>query len=292
MSLPPPPPRSALSTEAPGAASVCYRHPKRQTGRRCTRCGKPACSECLVQASVGSHCLDCAKAARPDVKTRARFWSAKQPAIVTTGIIAANFLMFAYSVIRDPKALTGRQITVAHVELGLYKQPIAAHHEWYRLITSGFMHFGVIHIALNMYILFQLGQMIEPMIGRVRYLLVYLASLLGGSALALTLEGDKIAAGASGAVFGLMGFAAVGYYMRGINPLSTSIGSLLMMNLLLTFMFRGISIGGHIGGLIAGGLCAIIVAAPGHRSPPKWATYAAPIGVSALAVIVSVLVVG
>ena len=154
------------------------------------------------------------------------------------------------------------------------------------------MHYGFIHIALNMYLLYQLGQMIEPMIGRVRFGLVYLAALLGGSAGALVLGGGGVTAGASGAVFGLMGLAAVGYYLRGINPLSTSIGSLLMLNLFITFMFRGtISVGGHIGGLVAGGLCAFVVVAPAHRRLPSWATYATPVAVSLLCVVVSALAV-
>jgi membrane associated rhomboid family serine protease len=307
MSLPPPPPPTAVRTEGPGGASVCYRHPKRETGRKCTRCGKTACSECLVQASVGSHCVDCAKAARPDVKTRARFWSARQPAMITLGIIGLNVLLFLYSAVRDPRALSG-DLTITHFQLGLFDGglkggargplPDGSLYEtdggqWYRLVTSGFMHYGIIHIALNMYLLYQLGHMIEPMIGRVRFGLVYLAALLGGSAGALMLSGGGVTAGASGAVFGLMGLAAVGYYLRGINPLSTSIGSLLMMNLFITFMFRGtISVGGHIGGLVAGGLCAFVVVAPAHRRLPKWATYATPVGVSILSVVVAVMSVG
>jgi len=68
----------------------CYRQSNREAGRSCTRCGKSACSECLVQAAVGSHCLDCAKAARPDVKTKVRFWNARQPTLVTYPLMAIN----------------------------------------------------------------------------------------------------------------------------------------------------------------------------------------------------------
>ena len=87
---------------------TCYRHPDRQAGRRCTRCGKPACPSCLVQATVGSHCVDCAKAAKPDIKTRARFWSAGQHNLVTMSLIVANLAVFVGVLLwtRDTGALT------------------------------------------------------------------------------------------------------------------------------------------------------------------------------------------
>jgi len=133
--------------------------------------------------------------------------------------------------------------------------------------------------------------MLEPALGRVRFLLVYFAGLLGGSAGSLLLDSPSaISAGASGAVFGLMGLAFVGYYLNGANPLNTSIGSLLMINLVITFLFPRISIGGHLGGAAAGALTALVVMAPRHRAYPAWATYAAPLAVSALSVVVSVLV--
>ena len=87
MSLPPPP-----------VIAHCYRHPDRETGRSCTRCGKPACGDCLVQVSVGSHCVDCIKAARPDVKTRAKFWNARQPTLVTYVLIAINVAVYLWTV--------------------------------------------------------------------------------------------------------------------------------------------------------------------------------------------------
>jgi membrane associated rhomboid family serine protease len=122
----------------------------------------------------------------------------------------------------------------------------------------------------------------------VRFLLVYLAGLLGGSAGSLLVDGDALAGGASGAVFGLMGLAFVGYYLNGANPLNTSIGTLLMLNLFITFLFPRISIGGHLGGAAAGALCALAVMAPRHRGVPNWAGYLAPITISALSVVIAV----
>lgn len=211
--------------------------------------------------------------------------------MVTVVLIALNLAVFAYTTVRDPQSLSGR-LTQAHVDLGLNRLFLEVNGEWYRMITSGFLHFGLVHIGFNMYLLYVLGQMLEPSLGRVRFLLVYLAGLLGGSAGALLLsDPTAISAGASGAVFGLMGLAFVGYYLHGANPLNTSIGTLLMLNLVITFLFPRISIGGHLGGAAAGALCALVVMAPRHRGIPIWATYVGPIAVSALSVAIAMLAV-
>ncbi len=271
--------------------TTCFRHPGREAGRRCTRCGRAACSECLVQAQVGSHCVECARAAKPTVATRARFWNARQPTLVTYALMAINIGVFVWLAALDPDSLTGaRQITQGQFELGL-AAPFIDQGEWYRLVTSGFLHFGIIHLAFNMFLLFQLGQMIEPVVGRVRFALVYFAALLGGSAGALLLQPNEFHGGASGAVFGLMGAAAIGLRQRGINPFSTGIGTTLLLNLLITFTIPGISIGGHLGGIVAGGLAGWIVMAPNWKGVPRWATYVAPAAVMVLAVAVSWYVV-
>ncbi len=242
-----------------------------------------------MQAAVGSHCVDCARASRPDVRTRARFWNAKQPALVTLVLIAINVLVFVYGAILDPDTIGGR-IGQVHADLALWEPALAAG-EWYRLVTSGFVHYGILHLAFNMYLLYMLGQMLEPSIGRVRFALVYLAGLLGGSAGAILLSSERsVTAGASGAVFGLLALAFVGYYLHGRDPLSTSIGTLLMLNLFITFLWRDqISVGGHLGGAAAGALCALAVMAPRYKGVPVWATYLVPVVISALSVTISVL---
>lgn len=236
-----------------------------------------------MQAAVGSHCLDCARASRPSAGTRARYWNARQPALVTTALIAVNVVVFIYGVFRDPESLGGR-MTRVHVDLALNKDVLGFTDEWYRLVTSGFLHFGILHLGFNMYMLYILGQMLEPTIGRVRFLLLYFASLLGGS-LGVVLLDQGLAAGASGAVFGLLGAAFVGQWLHGANPLSTSIGSVLLLNLFITFAWRGqISVGGHIGGLIAGAVCGAAMLAPRHKGLPPWAGYAVPVLVMVIAV--------
>jgi membrane associated rhomboid family serine protease len=241
-----------------------------------------------VQASVGSHCVECARAARPDVKTRARYWSARQPTLVTYTLIAINLALFAWVALGDTRSLTGTGLTERQVDLVLFG-PLVEEGEWYRLLTSGFVHFGIIHLAFNMLLLFQLGQLLEPEIGRIRFALLYFAALLAGSAGVLLLDPNAPTGGASGAVFGLMGAAFIGLRNRGVNPMTTGLGTTLLLNLLLTFSIANISIGGHIGGLLGGAVAGWVVLAPPYRRLPTWTSYAAPVAVMVVAVAISMV---
>lgn len=282
MALPQPP--------APVGSTACYRHPDRETGRRCTRCGRPACAECLVAAPVGSHCVECAKSDRPNLRTRARWAQARQPILVTYAIMAANVAVFLWVSAQDANSLSGGgRVSLQELELGLNREIIARTGEWYRIVTSGFLHFGIAHLALNMLLLWQLGMLLEPQIGRLRFGLVYFAGLLGGSAMALFVQPNGLHGGASGAIFGLVGFAALSLHQRGINPFTTGIGTLLLLNLALTFGIRGISWGGHVGGLIAGVICAAFVTSPRRR--PAWLTISAPVVVMIVAGVACVVAV-
>jgi membrane associated rhomboid family serine protease len=253
---------------------------------------------------VGSHCVDCAKAAEPDVRTKIRYWQARKPAIVTYSLILVNVAVFVIlGLAYDFAGMLGGDITEGHVKYGLNDiflqgEPVritetyvSQGDEWYRLITSGFLHFGIIHLGLNMLFLFALGNQLEPILGRGKFALLYFAALLGGAAGVLIVDSNSIAAGASGAVFGLMGAYSAGIWQHGVNPLSTSIGSLLLINLFLTFAIPRISIGGHIGGLVAGALCGYIMLAPSFKRYPEWSKWAVPIAVAGLAVAASVLAV-
>lgn len=237
---------------------------------------------------MGSHCLECARASRPAATTRARYWNARQATLVTYSLIAINLAMFVYGAVLDPQSIGG-EITEVHSDFALNKRIFAFpghENEWYRLITSGFLHFGILHLAFNMYMLFLLGQMLEPVLGRVKFLLLYVAALLGGSLGVLLLDsGNSLTAGASGAVFGLLGAAFVGQWLHGANPLTTSIGSVLLMNLFITFAWRSqISVGGHLGGVVAGAICGAAMLAPRHKGVPPWAAYVVPVAVSIAAV--------
>lgn len=289
MSLPPPP-----------VVPNCYRHPTREAGRSCTRCGKPACAECLVQATVGSHCVDCAKASRPDAATRVKLASSRFAAPVTYGIIAVNLAVFVWIIASSGSGFSGG-LTKGHVDLGLSKiilqggagydgVPIPAH-QWYRLVTSGFIHFGLFHILMNMLLLFQLGNLLERALGGVRFGLLYGACLLAGSLGVLILDGNGVTGGASGAVFGLMAAAAVGLQRRGINVFSTGIGTTLLINLVLTFSIRGISIGGHLGGVVGGAICGWFMLAPVWKKQPAWMAMVVPAAVAVASVVASVVLV-
>jgi membrane associated rhomboid family serine protease len=222
-------------------------------------------------------------------------------------LIAANVAVFVLVLLvsREPAALSGG-VTDVHLSFGLSKdvlvQPIAWQSDdgnvfitepdgWYRLVTSGFLHFGFIHLAFNMYFLYVLGPMLEPALGRVNFLLLYFASLLGGSLGVVLFDSGGITAGASGAVFGLLAAATVGLWRRGVNPFSTGIGAALILNLFITFAIPGISIGGHLGGAIAGAVCGAVMLAPPYRRGPDWATRATPIAVGLGSLVAVIMIV-
>lgn len=206
----------------------------------------------MITAPVGFQCPECVKGAPPVrryAEIRRRGGASEIP--VTVALIAINVAVFL------PTMAGGRDLIL---DYGLNGFAVSVLGDWYRLITSGFLHFNVVHIGLNMFIFFQLGQLLEPVTGRVRYVLVYFAALLGGSVGALLVSPDALTAGASGAVFGLMGAAALEMRSRGINPMQTSIGSLIVLNLVITFVLgRHISVGGHVGGLVAGAVAGFLL---------------------------------
>lgn len=267
MNLPPPP------------VPNCVRHPDRPTGRSCTRCGRPACGDCLIQADVGSKCLDCVRRDRPSARTRVTYWNAAQPLLVTKVLIAINAIVFVFTNVGGINLGGGGELSENTINLGLYKG-FLYNDEWYRLVTAGFVHFGLFHIGMNMFLLWQLGSLLEREIGRVPYALAYMASLVAGSTGALIASPWALSGGASGAVFGLMGLAVVGMRQRGINPFQTGLGMTLLINLLITVTIPGISIGGHIGGLIGGAACGAVLIPPRGRTYATWVNYAAPIAVA------------
>lgn len=241
--------------------------------------------------------------ATTDLRTRFRYWQAGQPLLVTKAIIAINVAVFlGLGLLYDLPGMLSGQITEGHVRFALSPEAreaslvgdrifIGPDTEWFRLVTSGFLHYGLIHIGMNMYFLWLLGNEIEPNLGRIRFTLLYFAGLLGGSTGVLLLDSNSFTAGASGAVFGLLGAYAVSVWQHGINVFRTQIGTLLLINLFLTFAISNISIGGHLGGLVAGGISGFVVLAPGWKGFPRWATWATPLAVCAVCLGLSVALV-
>ena len=150
-------------------------------------------------------------------------------------------------------------------DLALWGPAIDIGHDYWRLITGGFLHAGLIHIGFNMYILYWLGTMLEPSLGHARFLALYFASLLAGSFGALLLSPNEVTVGASGAVFGLMGAAFVLQRARGMDPMQSGVGPLILLNLALSFIIPNISIGGHLGGLVGGALAALAMETLGRN---------------------------
>jgi membrane associated rhomboid family serine protease len=249
---------------------TCYRHPDRRAGVRCQRCERPICPDCMHQASVGFHCPECTRAGAQKV-VRTPSLSARGN-VVTTALIALNVAIDVWGI--GSGGATRNQVIVD----GAIAGPLVADGEWYRIITSGFLHENLIHIGLNMWVLYQLGMLMEPVLGRFRFGLVYAVSLLSGSFGVLLLQPNTLAVGASGAIFGLMGAAVAALRSRGINPFHTGVGTAVMLNLLITFTIPGISIGGHVGGLVGGFLAGWILT----DLAPRLKDDVVPVGVVAL----------
>jgi membrane associated rhomboid family serine protease len=234
--------------------AVCYRHPGRETGVSCSNCGKPICPDCMTATPVGMRCPDCSRQSTP-VRTLRNIHADPTATYV---LIAVNVLMFIGASVGGSSVAGGGGGGSVYQDFYLWGPAIDINHEYWRLVTSGFMHAGLIHLGLNMYILYWLGTMLEPVLGHVKFVALYFASLLSGSFGALLLSADSPTVGASGAVFGLMAAAFVMQRARGVDPMRSGIGPLILLNLGITFLPGfNISIGGHLGGLIGGALCAL-----------------------------------
>ena len=244
------------------APRYCYRHPDRETGLSCSDCGRPICYECMTPAAVGLRCPEHSgkpqgvrRVAAAAYRTAIRV-GAQRVGIVTTALIVLNVLVYFAELATGGSADgTGSSIYVHGVLFAnLYVNGVpagVANGDWWRLITAAFLHFGPIHLALNMISLWFAGRILEQVIGSWRYLLLYLVSGLAGSAGALYLSPNSPTAGASGAIFGILGALLV-LERRGTIATGGQVLMLIILNLVFTFTFSGISIGGHLGGLIAG----------------------------------------
>ena len=263
--------------------TTCYRHPSRETRVSCSRCGKPICPDCMTPSPVGMRCPDCA-GDRTKVRTIAS--TSSDVPRVTVALISLNLIAFLFEGSFGASRATGSLAT----DFGLFGPAVAAG-DWYRLVTCGFLHAGPIHIGFNMLLLWLLGRELEQLLGPWRFAALYLSSLLAGSFGALLLSPNALTVGASGAVFGLMGATAAIQYARGINPMHTDIGGLIGINLVLSVVLSNISLGGHLGGLIGGGLIGLAFATDERRGRGGAAGWAACVVVAAVAVAGSLAVV-
>ena len=260
--------------------ATCYRHPNRETGVSCSNCGRPICPDCMTPTPVGMRCPECAKQKTRVTRGAVGPGGFDMPA--TYVLIALNVAAYLVEIAGGGGGFSPGNSSIV-IDFGLYG-PFVAEGEWYRLLTSGFLHASIVHIGFNMFALYFLGRILEPGIGTARFVALYFASLFAGSLGALLLDPNALTIGASGAVFGIFGATFVIARHRRIDGLASSIGIILLLNLAITFGRPEISIGGHLGGLAAGVLCALVIVAGergmlGRRRLPVELAAMAAIGV-------------
>jgi membrane associated rhomboid family serine protease len=295
---------------------VCYRHPTRETYLRCSRCDRPICPDCMNDAAVGHHCPECAREGRRTQRpARTAFGGtmAGQHGHVTKTLIGINILVAVLAIaLGGAQAVAGGAwggllggsttlhfwggmvvgnpgVTIAYTDPAGQVLGTAAgvvNGDYYRMITSMFLHYGLFHLLLNMWALWVVGGVLEPLLGRARFLALYLISGLGGSVAVYLTAGigidlfnrplfgelSTLTAGASGAVFGL--FGAFYVILRRLGRDTSMITMILVINIIFTFTVPAISVAGHMGGLVTGALVAagLAYAPRQHRTPVQVAT--------------------
>ncbi len=190
----------------------------------------------------------------------ARLFEPKKP-YVTYFLIAINILLFLAMYYFGE----GSEDSNTLISFGANYAPLVRNGEYYRLLTSAFLHIGLVHIVMNMYALFVIGSQIESFYGKWKYLIIYLGSAITGSMMSMLFSADAISAGASGAIFGLLGaLFYFGYHYRVYlgNVLRSQIIPMIVLNILMGFLFVGIDNAAHIGGLVGGILLASFVGVP------------------------------
>ena len=264
----------------------CYRHPGRETLVSCSECGRPICEDCMTFAPVGIRCPDHANVgavktspARTMQSVRRSTRSVAAPA--TMALIGINVVVYMITAAQGGGiSLPGGELFSNWALQGL----AVSDGEWWRLVTAMFLHGSVLHLLFNMLALYWLGTIIEQALGTPRFLLVYFVSGLAGSAGALWLSSAlAVTVGASGAIFGMIGALLILEYLT-TGSLMGQAMVLILVNMALTFAVPGISIGGHLGGLV-GGIVATY-ALMQFRFPPQRAlgvAIAAGVGVASLA---------
>jgi membrane associated rhomboid family serine protease len=254
-----------VSDESRNPDNYCYRHPDRESYIICQRCGRTICPECQTQAAVGVHCPECVKLDRQETPRQVRrvsnpFRNAGNRPVVTYTLIGVNVLVYLL------QTVTGGALT----SFLAYNLNYTISRPW-ELITYAFAHLSITHIAFNMFSLFIFGPVLEQLVGRARFLALYLISALGGAvgflAIAVAIPAwitSLSVAGASGAIFGLMGAYFV--IARRLGGNSTQFLVVIVLNLVIGFIpSLGIAWQAHVGGLIVGVAVAFVLLATRRR---------------------------
>ncbi len=250
----------------------------------------------MVQASVGFQCPECVKGAAKTSPV-VRFGEIRHGGrpVVTLGLIALNVVAMVVVGVQagsfmegggsfwDNGVLVGYGELREVVGLRVVSTPVGvAEGEWYRIITGGFLHSGLLHLGMNMLLLYLLGAQLEPLLGRVRFLTLYLACLVAGSFGVLLVSPTAVTVGASGAIFGLMGAALAAQRLAPHRVALANIGALIVVNLLITFAVPNISVGAHVGGLVAGVVVGALVIWLDTKVASEWLGAAVCLAVAAV----------
>lgn len=229
----------------------------------------------MVPAAVGFHCPDCVQS-RGQRVYRPR--DLRATPVITSVLIGLNAAMFVVDLAlargsglwgagTSGLADAGLLVGAARDGRDLYG---VAFGEWWRIFTGGFLHAGLLHVGMNMLVLWLLGSQLEPALGRLRFLALYVTALLAGAFGVLVVSPTSPTVGASGAVFGLMGAAVAAQRASGIDPWRSGLGSLVAINVVITFLVPGISIGGHLGGLLGGLVAGYLIFQLDRLTPSPW----------------------
>ncbi|MGC9496660.1 rhomboid family intramembrane serine protease [Streptomyces sp. WG7] len=267
--------------DSESTVTTCYRHPAVECHVRCTRCERHICPDCMREASVGHQCPECVKEGARSVRQArtiagGRVWATP---VVTYVLFGLNLLAYLAEVVRpeivDRFSMVGARLVgpdgghyvYESAHFGLFRAEGVAAGEWERMLTGAFLHlspfegtFGILHLTMNMVALWQLGRVVELMLGRVRFVVLYLLSALGGSVLQLVLgDPGQSSVGASGAIFGV----GAAYYVlhRRLGADMASVNRFMALLLLWLVLSAGLtSWQGHLGGLLVGGALALAFA--------------------------------
>jgi membrane associated rhomboid family serine protease len=254
----PTPPPAGGPDPAYGLAG-CYRHPDRLTGVRCVRCNRPICPECMNAAAVGFQCPDDVKAGAATVRTTRTIVGAtyrNHPPFVSYGLIALNVVVYLATALSPGGNIVENTNTTLFHDWQLWPNAVGYLHQYHRMITAAFLHIGPLHLILNMTALYFMGPGLERLLGWWRFAALYLVSAFGGS-VAVLLLGDarQPVAGASGAIYGL--FAAAWILSKVIGVDTRPMTITIAINFIFTLSVPGISLLGHVGGFVLGGLATM-----------------------------------
>jgi membrane associated rhomboid family serine protease len=243
-------------------AEVCYRHTNRLTGLHCSRCGRPICGECAVPSAVGQLCPD-------DARDRPRVRRLSDPGrpVVTLSLLAINTVLLLVEVVLSGNGVAGliEPSNRALCRLGALNAPAVVHDgQYWRLLTVMVLHAGIIHWAFNSYALYIFGPTLEALLGRVRFLALYVGSGFAAAGASLLISHTRLGVGASGAIFGMLGALVAFFYRRrdaGGRGALQNLLLVLALNLFIGTRTANVDNVAHIGGFLAGLLAMALLEA-------------------------------